>query len=58
MGRKTVADGIDLTKYIRSIPDWPKEGILFRDITPLLANSKVIFRTAVPPKKIKTNYKS
>ena len=29
---------IDLKKYIRSIPDWPQEGILFRDITPLLAN--------------------
>ena len=31
-------EGIDLKKYIRSIPDWPKEGILFRDITPLLAD--------------------
>ncbi len=29
---------IDLKKYIRDIPDWPKEGILFRDITPLLAD--------------------
>ncbi len=29
--------GIDLERYIRSIPDWPKKGILFRDITPLLA---------------------
>ncbi len=32
--------GINLEKYIRSIPDWPKKGILFRDITPLLANPK------------------
>ena len=31
---------INLTKYIRDIPDWPKEGILFRDITPLLASPK------------------
>ncbi|UCG57613.1 MAG: adenine phosphoribosyltransferase [Phycisphaerales bacterium] len=30
--------GIDLQAYIRSIPDWPKKGILFRDITPLLAD--------------------
>ncbi len=30
--------GIDLERYIRSIADWPKKGILFRDITPLLAN--------------------
>jgi adenine phosphoribosyltransferase len=29
---------IDLARYIRSIPDWPKKGILFRDITPLLAD--------------------
>ncbi len=29
---------INLGKYIRSIPDWPKKGILFRDITPLLAD--------------------
>ena len=29
---------IDLKKYIRGIPDWPKKGILFRDITPLLAD--------------------
>ena len=27
-----------LADYIRSIPDFPKPGILFRDITPLLAN--------------------
>ena len=27
---------IFLERYIRSIADWPKEGILFRDITPLL----------------------
>ena len=26
-----------LKRYIRDIPDWPKKGILFRDITPLLA---------------------
>ncbi len=30
-------DPIDLHDYIRSIPDFPKPGILFRDITPLLA---------------------
>jgi adenine phosphoribosyltransferase len=29
---------VNLTKYVRSIPDWPKRGILFRDITPLLAD--------------------
>ena len=25
---------MDLKKYIRNIPDYPKKGILFRDITP------------------------
>jgi adenine phosphoribosyltransferase len=29
-----------LAQYIRDIPDWPKKGILFRDITPLLADPK------------------
>lgn len=28
-----------LTAYIRDVPDFPKPGILFRDITPLLANA-------------------
>jgi adenine phosphoribosyltransferase len=31
---------IDLARYIRDIPDWPKKGILFRDITPLLADPR------------------
>jgi adenine phosphoribosyltransferase len=30
---------LNLTDRIRSIPDWPKKGILFRDITPLLADA-------------------
>ena len=38
--------GVDLAGYIRSIPDWPKKGILFRDITPLLADPKA-FAAAV-----------
>ncbi|MBM3994564.1 MAG: adenine phosphoribosyltransferase [Planctomycetes bacterium] len=29
---------MDLSKYIRDIPDFPKPGILFKDITPLLAD--------------------
>jgi adenine phosphoribosyltransferase len=40
------SDKIELKDYIRDIPDWPKQGILFRDITPLLAEPKA-FRTAV-----------
>ncbi|RPG57485.1 MAG: adenine phosphoribosyltransferase [Flavobacteriales bacterium TMED235] len=31
---------MDLKEYIRSIPDYPKKGILFRDITTLIKNSE------------------
>jgi len=31
---------MDLKEYIRSIPDYPKKGILFRDITTLIKNEK------------------
>ena len=31
---------MNLKKYIRSIPDYPKKGILFRDITTLIKNSE------------------
>lgn len=37
---------LNLADFIRSIPDFPKAGILFRDITPLLANPAA-FRRAV-----------
>jgi adenine phosphoribosyltransferase len=29
---------MDLKKHIRDVPDFPKPGIMFKDITPLLAN--------------------
>jgi len=29
---------IDLENYIRDVPDFPKKGIVFKDITPLLAD--------------------
>ena len=31
---------MDLKKYIRSIPDYPKKGILFRDITTLIKDAE------------------
>lgn len=31
---------LDLKQHIRSIPDFPKPGIMFRDITPMLANAQ------------------
>jgi len=36
----------DLKRRIRDIPDFPKPGILFRDITPLLADGQA-FRQAI-----------
>ena len=33
---------MDLKKYIRSIPDYPKKGILFRDITTLIKNPQAL----------------
>ena len=33
---------LDLRKFIRDIPDFPKAGILFRDITPLLADAQAL----------------
>ncbi len=36
---------MDLKEYIRSIPDYPKKGILFRDITTLIKNEKAFTET-------------
>ncbi|MFM8709094.1 MAG: adenine phosphoribosyltransferase, partial [Planctomycetia bacterium] len=33
---------MDLTTFIRAVPDFPKPGILFRDITPLLADARAL----------------
>jgi adenine phosphoribosyltransferase len=37
---------VNLESYIRSIPDFPKEGVVFKDITPLLASPEG-FRAAI-----------
>jgi adenine phosphoribosyltransferase len=33
---------LDLRQYVRAIPDFPREGILFRDITPLLLDAAAL----------------
>lgn len=33
---------MDLASYIRDVPDFPKPGILFKDITPLLGDAKAL----------------
>jgi adenine phosphoribosyltransferase len=33
---------VDLRRYVRAIPNFPREGILFRDITPLLLDASAL----------------
>jgi len=40
-----MAASLDLASYVRAIPDFPKPGILFRDITPLLADAAALKET-------------
>ena len=48
---------IDIARLIRPVPDFPKPGILFRDITPLLADAagfaEAIRRLAEPWRGVK-----
>ncbi len=48
---------MNLKEYIRSIPDYPKKGILFRDITTLIKNEKAFEKTINQIIKILENYK-
>ena len=41
-----MSNQLDLKSFVRDVPDFPKEGILFRDITPLLA-SPAAFRETI-----------
>jgi adenine phosphoribosyltransferase len=36
----TARSGIDLRAYVRDIPDFPRTGIVFKDITPLLLDPR------------------
>jgi len=36
---------MDLHKYVRDVPDFPKPGIVFKDITPLLADAGALHYT-------------
>lgn len=46
MKRKVILKAEDLKKHIRDIPDFPKEGIIFKDITTLLKD-KVAFKRSI-----------
>jgi adenine phosphoribosyltransferase len=37
-----LSTSIDLRRYVRDVPDFPKPGILFRDVTPLLGDAKAL----------------
>ena len=39
---KKASRRIDLKKFIRDVPDFPKPGILFKDITPLLKDGRAL----------------
>jgi adenine phosphoribosyltransferase len=36
---------IDLKEHVRDVPDWPEQGVVFRDITPLLRDPKALDQT-------------
>jgi adenine phosphoribosyltransferase len=42
---KTAEAGADLKAFIRDIPDFPKKGIVFKDITPLLGDGPAFRKT-------------
>ena len=48
---------MNLKEYIRSIPDYPKKGILFRDITTLIKNEKAFIEAINQIIEILKNYK-
>ena len=48
---------MDLKKYIRSIPDYPKKGILFRDITTLIKDKDAASKAENKKQKLKTEKK-
>lgn len=39
------AHGLDIRSLIHDVPDFPKKGIVFKDITPLLADAKAFAET-------------
>jgi adenine phosphoribosyltransferase len=37
-----VPEPLDLRRFVRDVPDFPKPGILFRDVTPLLGDPRAL----------------
>ena len=36
---------VDLRERVRDVPDWPEQGVVFRDITPLLRDPEALDQT-------------
>ena len=47
---------MNLEKYIKDVPNYPKEGILFKDITPLMADGKAYKFTVEKIKEYALNH--
>ncbi len=44
-GHVGIKERMDLTRFIRDVPDFPEPGILFKDITPLLGDANAFDHT-------------
>jgi adenine phosphoribosyltransferase len=40
-----MAAPVDLARHVRDVPDWPEPGVVFKDITPLLAHPEALAAT-------------
>ena len=47
---------MNLENYIKDVPNYPKEGIMFKDITPLMADGKAYKYTVEEIKKYAMNH--
>ncbi|MFS4467269.1 adenine phosphoribosyltransferase [Maribacter sp. 2210JD10-5] len=48
---------MDFESYIRDVPNFPKEGIVFKDMTPLLSDKKVLKKTGEALKEMVGKHK-
>jgi adenine phosphoribosyltransferase len=53
MPQSSSDNGVNLRAFVRDIPDFPKPGVVFRDITPLLLDPRATSRStsSLPPRR-------
>jgi adenine phosphoribosyltransferase len=60
LGVSSGGSGVDLRAFVRDIPDFPKPGIQFKDITPLLLNpaalDAAVVRLAKPARQLDVDF--